>query len=427
MCCISWFIRVWASIRPASMKSSSHGPTRNSKPSATNMKNVSIYRCMVLSPCKAHMPLSYDDVIKWKHFLVTGEFPSQRPVTRSFDVLFDLRLNKRMSKQSTRWWFETPSCPLWRHCNVKSIETKKCLFDEIFIAGCNWFLKLPLAGNNHIAPGYVVRFRRQVRSMATDQLVLETIAVAFQNWSERLCHRELYFIKVQSKTGLLVHDDVIKWKNFPRYRPFVWGIHRSAANSPHNGQRRRALMFPLICAWTNGWVNNRDTCDLRCHRAHYDVIVMQHLELVNVTDTEKPCASWSSGIGRIRLPASTATVQQAVPTNSRNRPTWHPSLHTDFIRLGSVTKNRKNKLTREQLAVGTDSRSVSTGPSRLFSVLMAGCHVGYSRVRRYCLLYLQTVKYDQCQRLRIETARWERPPVLREMGHCEICHQCAEE
>ena len=49
---------------------------------------------------------------------VTGEFTSQRPVTRSFDVFFDLRLNKRWSKQSWRWWFETPSRPLWRHCNV---------------------------------------------------------------------------------------------------------------------------------------------------------------------------------------------------------------------------------------------------------------------------------------------------------------------
>ena len=47
---------------------------------------------------------------------VTGEFPSQRSVTRSFDVFFDLRLNKRLSKQSWAWWFETPSCPLWRHC-----------------------------------------------------------------------------------------------------------------------------------------------------------------------------------------------------------------------------------------------------------------------------------------------------------------------
>ena len=48
---------------------------------------------------------------------VTGEFPAQRPVTRSFDVFCDLRLNKRLSKQSRGWWFETPSCPLWRHCN----------------------------------------------------------------------------------------------------------------------------------------------------------------------------------------------------------------------------------------------------------------------------------------------------------------------
>ena len=48
---------------------------------------------------------------------VTGEFPAQRPVTRSFDVFFDLDLNKQLSKQSRCWWFEMPSCPLWRHCN----------------------------------------------------------------------------------------------------------------------------------------------------------------------------------------------------------------------------------------------------------------------------------------------------------------------
>ena len=50
--------------------------------------------------------------------LVTGEFPSQRPVTGSFDIFFDLRLNKQLSKQSWGWWFETPSSPLWRQCNV---------------------------------------------------------------------------------------------------------------------------------------------------------------------------------------------------------------------------------------------------------------------------------------------------------------------
>ena len=50
---------------------------------------------------------------------VTGEFPSQRPVARSFDVCFDLHLKKRLSKQPRRWWFETPSRSLWRHCNVR--------------------------------------------------------------------------------------------------------------------------------------------------------------------------------------------------------------------------------------------------------------------------------------------------------------------
>ena len=48
---------------------------------------------------------------------VTGEFPTQRPVTRGFDAFFDLRLNKRLSKQSWGWWFETPSRPSWRHHN----------------------------------------------------------------------------------------------------------------------------------------------------------------------------------------------------------------------------------------------------------------------------------------------------------------------
>ena len=50
---------------------------------------------------------------------VTGEFPSQRPVARSFDSFFDLRLNKWLSKQSWGWWFDTPSRSLWRHCNDK--------------------------------------------------------------------------------------------------------------------------------------------------------------------------------------------------------------------------------------------------------------------------------------------------------------------
>ena len=70
------------------------------------------------------------------------------------------------------------------------------------------------------------------------------------------------------------HDDVIKCKHFPRYWPFVRGIHRSPVNSPHKGQWRGALMFYLICAWINGWVNNRAAGDLRRQRSYYDVTVM---------------------------------------------------------------------------------------------------------------------------------------------------------
>ena len=84
------------------------------------------------------------------NFPVTGKFPAQRPVTRSFDAFFDLRLNKRLGKQSWGRWFETPSFPLRRHCNVSfsthnfinrinktftaESPTRRALFNEINLA-----------------------------------------------------------------------------------------------------------------------------------------------------------------------------------------------------------------------------------------------------------------------------------------------------
>ena len=62
-------------------------------------------------------------------------------------------------------------------------------------------------------------------------------------------------------------------ETFPRCWPFVRGIHRSPVNSPHKGQWHGALLFSLICAWINGWVNNRKTSDLGHHRTHYDATV----------------------------------------------------------------------------------------------------------------------------------------------------------
>ena len=63
-------------------------------------------------------------------------------------------------------------------------------------------------------------------------------------------------------------------ENFPHYWPFVRGIHRPPVNFPHKSQWRGALMFSLICAWINGWVNNGEAADLRRHRVHCDVTVM---------------------------------------------------------------------------------------------------------------------------------------------------------
>ena len=56
---------------------------------------------------------------------VTSEFPAQRPVTLSYDVFFDLRVNKRLSKQSWGWWSETPSPPLWLQCNAAIKQSMK--------------------------------------------------------------------------------------------------------------------------------------------------------------------------------------------------------------------------------------------------------------------------------------------------------------
>ena len=66
---------------------------------------------------------------------VTGEFPTQRPVTRSFDVFVDLRLNKRTSKQSWGWRVEKPSRPLWRHCDVLVQAKMNGLLSNIDLCG----------------------------------------------------------------------------------------------------------------------------------------------------------------------------------------------------------------------------------------------------------------------------------------------------
>ena len=73
------------------------------------------------------------------------------------------------------------------------------------------------------------------------------------------------------KCPTTLHDDLVKWKYFPRYWPFVWGIHRSI---PSQRLVTRSFDVLFVLYLNHGWVNNREAADLRWHRAHYGVIVM---------------------------------------------------------------------------------------------------------------------------------------------------------
>ena len=106
----------------------------------------------------------------------------------------------------------------------------------------------------------------------------------------------IHFVEQESSITK-IDEDGIKWKHFPRFWPFVRGIHRWPVNSPHKGQWRGALMCSLICTWINGWVDNAKACELRRHRAHYDVNLIQYRYYIS------PCTARFSGLQGTRFPA----------------------------------------------------------------------------------------------------------------------------
>ena len=94
------------------------------------------------------------------------------------------------------------------------------------------------------------------------------------NWTGHWWLNTLYVHTVEWLLKIKNKHDVINWKHFPRYWPFVRGIHRSPKNSPHKGRWRGVLILSLICVWKNGWANNREAGDLRRYHTHYDVIII---------------------------------------------------------------------------------------------------------------------------------------------------------
>ena len=161
--------------------------------------------------------------------LVTGEFPSQRPVTTSFDIFFHLCLNKWLSTESRRWWFEMPSRSLWCHFNGFLVSY---LPSVQVLAWCH-----------HVTSHYLnqcwSRSQSQMASLGHNGFRALSIVIAFSNIPIKALARTLFRQKdretdmrmdMYAETSVLTanptHDDVIKWKHFPRYWPFVRGIHR---------------------------------------------------------------------------------------------------------------------------------------------------------------------------------------------------------
>ena len=212
---------------------------------------------------------------------VTGGFLSQRPVMQSFDVFFDLRMNKRLNKQPRprHWWFETPPRSLWRHCNANGVTNL-----------------------NGVLESFVV-------------IRITYVLVCFG----------LYILYGSSISPLELR-------------------HMSVSNY------------------------GRLNCLLR-----------SLFRLTKLRIIVSPCefSSWRASIGRIKLPVSTASHTYELSEETHVTPFRTYILH--LTGLCNWVTNPKNGQTLEQLAVGTDSRSVSTGPIRMFSVLAECRHVGYSR------------------------------------------------
>ena len=104
----------------------------------------------------------------------------------------------------------------------------------------------------------------------------EQISQTLLLWYELRAQQQLFF-KATSQYITMTSPTMMTSSNENIFRvagPFVRGIHRPPADSPHKSQWRGASVFSLICTWANGWTNNRDAGDLRSHRNHYNVTVM---------------------------------------------------------------------------------------------------------------------------------------------------------
>ena len=158
---------------------------------------------------------------------VTSEFPSQKPVTRSFDFIFDPHLNKRMSKQWRRRWFETPSCSLLRYCNGTI---------ALHVIGSNLFLV----------------------GLSNYQLILflcATCIVCMDNWYE--C---VWVFDYTPETNYPGHDiEICLWNYFLLFIGYM--VCKSSKTiwpkyiKTHSGRDKMAVIFQTTFSNAFSWMN----------------------------------------------------------------------------------------------------------------------------------------------------------------------------
>ena len=167
--------------------------------------------------------------------MVIGGFPSQRPLTRSFGIFFDLHLNKRLSKQ---WWFETPS----RRYDVTVISHGSIILS-------------PRVFNKKGHEGLL--------QIITVNLLCERTRWSGIVWRWRANQKQDFHRMTPSCwPRKRKHDDAMTWKRVPHYWPFVTGINWSPLDFPCKGPVMR--VFSLLSVWTSCWWRHEtpwNSCD----------------------------------------------------------------------------------------------------------------------------------------------------------------------
>ena len=218
-----------------------------------------------------------DDVVKWKHFpsywpFVKGIYRSQRPLKRNLIFSLICAWNKRLSKQSRGWWFETPSRSLWRHCNVVSGSVLSGYFSSRKSQGSP-SISYCFAVNVGSWPS-VSRKKYWLNRIITKERVILFISHVHKAFLEgiALLDQGLPCLLIQRKYK---HDTFV-FSIISQKRIHYSVVMMSVMACPIpllKGQWRGALVLYLIYVSTKGWANKQDAHDLRRHRANYDVTV----------------------------------------------------------------------------------------------------------------------------------------------------------